>query len=89
MTDYMAVDTDLPPYFPYPQFLMDMPLSHTAALTYALLLDRAHLSQLNGWTDEAGWGLPHFPRGEDCGGAETQPFICQERIGRVVGGRAD
>ena len=54
MTDYMAVDTDLPPYFPYPQFLMNMPLSHTAALTYALLLDRAHLSQLNGWTDEAG-----------------------------------
>ncbi len=53
MTNYMAVDTDLPPYFPYPQFLMDMPLSHTAALTYALLLDRAHLSQLNGWTDEA------------------------------------
>ena len=54
MTDYMAVDSDLPPYFPYPQFLMDMALSHTAALTYTLLLDRAHLSQLNGWTDEAG-----------------------------------
>ena len=44
MTDYMTVDTTLPPYFPYPQFLMDMALSHTAALTYALLLDRAHLS---------------------------------------------
>ena len=54
MTDYMTVDTTLPPYFPYPQFLMDMALSHTAALTYTLLLDRAHLSQLNGWTDEAG-----------------------------------
>ena len=54
MTDYMTVDTTLPPYFPYPQFLMDMRLSHTAALAYALLLDRAHLSQLNGWTDEAG-----------------------------------
>lgn len=61
MTDYMAVDTDLPPYFPYPQFLMDMPLSHTAALTYALLLDRAHLSQLNGWTDEAGRVYLIFP----------------------------
>lgn len=54
MTEYMAVDTNLPPYFPYPHFLMDMKLSHTAALTYALLLDRAHLSQLNGWTDEDG-----------------------------------
>ena len=61
MTDYMAVDTDLPPYFPYPQFLMDMPLSHTAALAYALLLDRAHLSQLNGWIDEAGRVYLIFP----------------------------
>lgn len=61
MTDYMMVDTDLPPYFPYPQFLMDMPLSHTAALTYALLLDRAHLSQLNGWTDEDGRVYIVFP----------------------------
>jgi DNA-binding MarR family transcriptional regulator len=61
MTDYMAVDSDLPPYFPYPQFLMDMRLSHTAALAYALLLDRAHLSQLNGWTDEAGRVYIVFP----------------------------
>ena len=82
MTDYMAVDTDLPPYFPYPQFLMDMPLSHTAALTYALLLDRVHLSQFNGWTDETGRVYIVFP-------IEQEPFISQERIGRVVGGRAD
>lgn len=61
MTDYMAIDTDLPPYFPYPRFLMDMDLSHTAALTYALLLDRAHLSQLNGWTDDAGRVYLIFP----------------------------
>ena len=61
MTDYMAIDTDLPPYFPYPHFLMDMDLSHTAALTYALLLDRAHLSQLNGWTDDAGRVYLIFP----------------------------
>ena len=61
MTDYMAIDTELPPYFPYPQFLMDMSLSHTAALTYTLLLDRAHLSQLNGWTDEVGQVYLIFP----------------------------
>ena len=61
MTDYMTVDTTLPPYFPYPQFLMDMALSHTAALTYTLLLDRAHLSQLNGWTDEVGRVYLVFP----------------------------
>ena len=61
MSDYMKIDTNLPPYFPYPQFLMDMALSHTAALTYALLLDRAHLSQLNGWTDEVGRVYLVFP----------------------------
>ena len=78
MTDYMAIDTDLPPYFPYPQFLMDMALSHTAALTYALLLDRRD------WT-----GLHRFPGGEDSVGTEQEPFICQERFSRVVGGGAD
>ena len=61
MTDYMTADIALPPYFPYPQFLMDMSLSHTAALTYTLLLDRAHLSQLNGWMDEAGRVYIVFP----------------------------
>ena len=54
MTDYMTITTELPPYFFFPWFLLDMGLTLTAKLTYALLLDRARLSQLNGWTDEAG-----------------------------------
>ena len=88
MTDYMAIDTDLPPYFPYPQFLMDMALSHTAALTYASAGQGASLPAER--LDRRGWaGLPHFPRREDCAGAEQEPFISQDRIGRVVGGRAD
>ena len=61
MSDYMKIDTNLPPYFPSPQFLMDMALSHTAALTYALLLDRVPLSQFNGWTDETGRVYIVFP----------------------------
>ena len=56
MTDYIAITTELPPYFFFPWFLLDMGLTLTAKLTYALLLDRARLSQLNGWTDEAGRG---------------------------------
>ncbi len=82
MSDYMKIDTNLPPYFPSPQFLMDMALSHTAALTYALLLDRVHLSQLNGWTDETGRVYIVFP-------IEQEPFISQEHIVRVVGSGAD
>ena len=48
MTDYMMITTELPPYFFFPWFLLDMGLTLTAKLTYALLLDRARLSQLNG-----------------------------------------
>ena len=61
MTDYMAITTELPPYFFFPWFLMEMDLTLTAKLTYALLLDRARLSQLNGWTDEAGRVYIIFP----------------------------
>ena len=61
MTDYMKITTELPPYFFFPWFLMDMGLTLTAKLTYTLLLDRAHLSQLNGWTDEAGRVYLIFP----------------------------
>ncbi|MEY8385933.1 replication initiator protein A [Oscillospiraceae bacterium 38-13] len=61
MTDYMKITTELPPYFFFPWFLLDMDLTLTAKLTYALLLDRARLSQLNGWTDEAGRVYIVFP----------------------------
>ena len=61
MTDYMTITTELPPYFFFPWFLLDMGLTLTAKLTYALLLDRARLSQLNGWTDEAGRVYIIFP----------------------------
>ena len=61
MTDYIMITTELPPYFFFPWFLLDMGLTLTAKLTYALLLDRARLSQLNGWTDEAGRVYIIFP----------------------------
>ena len=64
MTDYMAIDTELPPYFFFPWFLLDMGLTLTAKLTYALLLDRARLSQFNGWSDETGRVYIIFPIGK-------------------------
>ena len=54
MTDYMAIDTELPPYFFFPWFLLDMGLTLTAKLTYALLLDRAR-------SDETGRVYIIFP----------------------------
>lgn len=49
--EYIKAQTPLPAYFPYPKFLLQMSLSHTARLTYVLLLDRVTLSQKNGWVD--------------------------------------
>lgn len=44
----------MPQYIPFPRFLLDMKLSHTAKLIYAVLLYRANLSKINGWIDEQG-----------------------------------
>ena len=54
MFDDLTVCTPLPRYLPFPKFLLDAQLSHTAKLLYALLLDRATLSRKNNWTDEQG-----------------------------------
>ena len=51
ISDYLTVTKPLPQYLPYPRFLLDTDLSHTAKLLYTLLLDRATLSQKNNWID--------------------------------------
>ena len=52
IAEYITAETIIPPYLPYPRFLLKMDLSQTAKLLYALLLDRSTLSQKNGWTDD-------------------------------------
>lgn len=44
----------MPQNIPFPLFLLDMKLSHTAKLIYSVLLYRANLSKTNGWIDEQG-----------------------------------
>lgn len=58
---YIGTDTHLPPYLPYPRFLLKMEITQTAKLLYALLLDRVTLSQKNGWQDEYGRTYIIFP----------------------------
>lgn len=53
-TDYMTVKTRLPPYLPYPRFLLEADLEQTAKLLYTILLDRANLALANGWQDSEG-----------------------------------
>lgn len=48
-------------YLPLPRALLELDLSGTALLLYALLLDRATLSQKNGWWDGEGWVYVRFP----------------------------
>ena len=50
----MTAGTELPAYLPYPRFLLETDLSHTARELYSLLLDRSTLSQKNGWQDSEG-----------------------------------
>ena len=54
MTEYITADTIIPPFLPYPRFLLKMDISQTAKLLYSLLLDRSTLSQKNGWQDNEG-----------------------------------
>lgn len=58
---YLTAGTTLPQFIPYPKFLFRMELTQTAKLLYALLLDRAMLSQANGWIDESGRIYLVFP----------------------------
>ena len=48
-------------YLPLPRALLELDLSGTALLLYALLLDRATLSQKNSWWDGEGWAYVRFP----------------------------
>ena len=54
VADYLTSDTSMPQNIPFPLFLLDMKLSHTAKLIYSVLLYRANLSKINGWIDEQG-----------------------------------
>lgn len=44
-TYYMDSGTPLPRYYPLPQFLLDLNISSTSKILYAVLLNRANLSQ--------------------------------------------
>ena len=53
-TIYMDSQTLLPRYYPLPQFLLELNISSTAKILYALLMNWAKLSQKNAWEDEQG-----------------------------------
>ena len=58
---YITPATRLPPFLPYPRFLLELPLSETARLVYCLILARILTSQKNGWVDEKGRVYCRYP----------------------------
>lgn len=53
-TCFIRRNTKIPHYLPYPAYLLQLDISHTAKTLYALLLNRVTLSQKNDWCDEYG-----------------------------------
>ena len=47
-------DSGVPPYLPFPRFLVPMDLSNDAKVLYALMLDRASISKVNGFVEADG-----------------------------------
>ena len=58
---YLKEELVFPPYLQFPEFLMNLPISQTAKITYMVLYDRAGLSQKNKWLDEEGHIFIIFP----------------------------
>ena len=74
MNKYMYPNTKLPPYLPFPKFLLERSLSNTAKILYSVLISRAQLSQKNGWVDEFGrvyFIYPIHQMADDLGKSET------------------
>ena len=59
--EYFTPNTQLPPYLPYPRFLLDIPVSETVKIVYILILGRSLLSKVNGWVDSDGRIYCRYP----------------------------
>ncbi len=82
-TGYVGADTHLPPYLPYPRFLLKMGMTQTAKLLYALLLDRTTLSQKNGWQDESGRTYIIFPVTAIADALDKSPSTVKEALNEL------
>ena len=61
---YMNEVEEQIPYYQFPKFLLELPLSQNARIIYLLLYDRARISRKNKWTDENGRVFVVFPLDE-------------------------
>ena len=80
IADYMTADTKLPPYLPYPRFLMEADLTQFSKLLYAVLLDRANLSLANGWQDDEGQIYIVFPVCKIANAVDRSPMTVKNAL---------
>lgn len=64
-TDYMTSAAALPPYIPYPRFLLTMDMKLIDRVIYAVLLDEATRAQDKDWVDKHA-AVRHAARRRDC-----------------------
>lgn len=67
--------TSITNYIPVPRGILSMNLASTAIVLYALLLDRATLSQKHGYQDASGWIYAVFPQEELCQVMQLSPTM--------------
>ena len=79
----MTADTKMPPYLPYPRFLMEADLALATKLVYAVLLDRAQLSQANGWADDSGQIYIVFPIAEIANAIDRSPMTVKNALNEL------
>lgn len=70
-------------YLPLPRPLLELDLSGTALLLYALLLDRATLSQKNGWWSEEGWVYVRYPIARLAAALGKSPSVIKRRLAEL------
>ena len=79
----MTKDTKLPPYLPFPRFLLEADLALTTKLVYMVLLDRARLSQANGWADSSSQIYIVFPIVEIANTIDRSPMTVKNSLNEL------
>ena len=83
IADYMTKDTALLPYLPFPRFLLEADLALATKLVYSVLLDRARLSQANGWADSDGQIYIVFPIVEIANTIDRSPMTVKNSLNEL------
>ena len=79
----MTKDTRLPPYLPFPRFLLEADMAQATKMVYAVLLDRAQLSKNNGWNDSKGQIYIIFPITEIANTIDRSPMTVKNALNEL------